>query len=106
MITLKRFFFCVVLLAGVLAGVLLHQANFQSTIVDLYFYKFEIPLSMLILLSLSLGFLAGWLAQLPRQWRASWRNRRLRHRLERATSALEQYEAIKQDGAIQNDTGT
>ncbi len=94
---LRRILFWIVLILGIVAGVLLHQGNPDPVSVNLYFYAFQMPLSVLMLLCLALGFLLGWILQLPRQWLYAWQNQRLRRRIERVAEVVAPGQAASED---------
>ncbi len=98
---MRKFLYSVIVLICLLSGLVLQLRNPSPVTLDLYFGRWTLPLSLLLVLSLALGALLGVLAMLPGRWRLGRRlhgvERELRQQARAAPPAVRPSEPA--DGA-------
>jgi len=65
----RNFLYSVIVLLCLVTGLALHLRNQTPVTLDLYLAAWTLPLSLLLVLVLTLGALLGALAMLPGRWR-------------------------------------
>ena len=78
----------------ILVGISFAGLNAQSVYINLYFTDLNIPVSVLIILMVSLGMLLGFLLSLCRYWRLRAECRKIKNQLKLTEKEIRNLRAI------------